>query len=67
MNSGIMKIHQNDPENIIDDPEDFRQYRSWLLSEHKEKTLHPTTIKVNTEKLDGGSNSHVFTYIKILS
>ena len=23
MNSGIMTIHQNDPENIIDDPEDF--------------------------------------------
>ena len=28
MNSGITKIHQNDPGNIIDDPEDFRQYRS---------------------------------------
>ena len=28
MNSGIMKIHQNDPEHIIDDPEDFLQYRS---------------------------------------
>ena len=27
MNSGGMKIHQNYPENIIDDPEYFRQYR----------------------------------------
>ena len=28
INSGIMLIHQNDPGNIIYDPEDFRQYRS---------------------------------------
>ena len=28
MNSGIMTIHQNDTENIIDDPEVFCQYRS---------------------------------------
>ena len=26
MNSGVIKIHQNDLENIIDDPEDSRQY-----------------------------------------
>ena len=28
MNSGIMTIHQNDPENIIDDPEDLHQHLS---------------------------------------
>ena len=28
-------------------------------------TLHPTTIPVSTAKLDGGSNSHVFTDIKM--
>ena len=28
MNSGIMTIHQNDTEKIIDDPEDFFQYYS---------------------------------------
>ena len=28
MNSGIMSIHHNDPENIINYPEDIRQYRS---------------------------------------
>ena len=28
MNSGIMLIFHNDPENIIYDPEDFIQYRS---------------------------------------
>ena len=28
MNSGIMTIHQNNPENIIDDSEDFCQYRN---------------------------------------
>ena len=26
MNSGIMTIHQNNPENIIYNPEDFSQY-----------------------------------------
>ena len=30
-----MKIHQNDPEHIIDNPEDFCQYHSSLLSIHK--------------------------------
>ena len=28
MNSGIMTTHHNYPEHIIDDPEDFRRYRS---------------------------------------
>ena len=27
MNSGIMKVNQNDPENIIDGPNYFHQYR----------------------------------------
>ena len=62
-----MSIHHNDPENIINDPEDFFQYRSWPLSGHKVKKIHPTTIKVNTEQLDVGSNSHVFNNIKIFA
>ena len=65
MNSGIMTIHRNDPENIIDDPEDFFQYRSWIISGHKGKTLHPTTIKVTTAQLDGVSKYHVFADIKL--
>ena len=60
-----MKIHQNDPEHIIDYPEDFFQYRSWHLSRQKGKTLHQTTVKVTTAKLDGGSNSHVFIDTKL--
>ena len=36
---------KNYPENIIDDPGDFSQYRIWILSGHKVKTLHPTTTK----------------------
>ena len=67
MNSGVMSINHNYPENIIDDTEDFCQYRSLLLSGYKGKPLHPTTIKVTTAKLDGGSNSHVFTYTKLYS
>ena len=45
----------------------FHQYCSWLLIGHKGKTLHPTTIKVTTSQLDGGSNSHVFTDIKLFA
>ena len=29
--------------------------------------LHPTTTKTSTAQLDGGSNSHVFTGIKMFS
>ena len=67
MNSVIMTIHQNDPENIIDDPEYFWQYHSWLLIGHKGNTLNPTTIKVTTAQLVGGSNFHVFTDIKLFA
>ena len=67
MNSGIMAVHQNGPENIIDDPEDFFQYGRLILSGQKGNTLHQTNIKVTTAKLDGGSNSHVFTKIKIFA
>ena len=66
MNSGIIKIYQNDPGHIIDDPEDFLQYRIWLLSGHKGGGNHPTTITVTTAQLDGGSKSHVLTDIKLL-
>ena len=34
---------------------------------HKDKTLHPTNIKVTTAQLDGGSNYHVLTNIKLIS
>ena len=67
MNPDIMSIHRNDNENIIDDPEYFFQYCSLLISGHKGKTLHPTTIKVITAQLNGESKSHVFTDIIIVS
>ena len=62
-----MIIHQNDSENIIDDPVDFCQYRIWLLSGNKGNTHHTPTIKVTTVQLDGVSNSHVFTDIKLFA
>ena len=62
-----MKVNQNDPENVIDGPKDFHQYRRLFLSEHKGKKLHPTNIKVTTAQLDVGSNSHTFTNIKIFT
>ena len=67
MNSGIMTIHQNDPEDIIDDPEDFCQYHRLLLNGHNGKTLHPTTIKFTTTQLYGVPNSHVLTDIKLFA
>ena len=67
MNSGLMSVLYNYPEISIDYPDDFFQYNSWLLSRHKGYTLHPTTIKVRTTQLDGGSNYHVFTVITILT
>ena len=42
-------------------------YLIWLLSGHGGNTLHPNTTQVITAKLDGGSNSHVFTGITILT
>ena len=62
-----MNVHNNDPESFIDDPEDFHQYCSWLLSVYKGNTLHPTATQVRTSQLDGGSNSHMFTNITMLS
>ena len=67
MNSGIMNVYHNDPENIIGYPEDFLQYRSWLLSGHKGNTLQKNTTKVITEQLDGGSNYRMFTNTKIFA
>ena len=43
------------------------QYRILLLSGHKGKKIHPTTIKVTIAQLDGGSKSHVFIGIKIFA
>ena len=54
MNSGFMTVHQNDPENFIDDPGDFRQYCSLLLSRQEGNTLHTHNIKAITTKLDEG-------------
>ena len=62
-----MSIYHNDPENVINDPENFLQYRIWILSGHNVKKLHPTTIKVTTSQLYGGSNSHVSTNIKLFN
>ena len=48
MNSGLMTVNHNESEKIIDDPEDFRQYSSWLLSGHEGNTLQKNTTQVST-------------------
>ena len=48
MNSGIMTIHHNDPEHIIDYPEDFLQCHSWLLSGKRENFIQqPSQLTLN--------------------
>ena len=61
MNSGIMNVHHNDPENFIDDTEYFLQYCSWLLCGHEGNTNQKNTTQVSTAQLDWGSNPHAFT------
>ena len=63
MNSGLMIVYHNYPERFVADPDDFCQYSRWLLSGHEGNTINPTTTKAISEKLDGGSNSHMFTDI----
>ena len=67
INSGIMTINQNYPENIIHDPEYFCQYHRLILSVHNLKTLHPNYIKGTTAQLYGGSKYHVSTDIKLFT
>ena len=64
MNSGLITVHPNNPENLIDDPESFGQHCSWLIIRHNVKTIPPTTTQSFNTQLDGRSNPHVFTYIK---
>ena len=49
-----MNVHHNDPENFIDDPEDFCQYLRSLLSGHKGKKLQKNNTQVSTKQLYGG-------------
>ena len=60
MNSGLMTVNNNDPENFIDDLEYFpvsHLTNKCTWGQHTPKN----TTQVSILKLDGGSNSHVFT------
>ena len=67
MNSGLMTVHNNDPDISTDDPEDLCQYCSLLLSGNEGNKLHPTTTQVIAAQLDVVSNSHMFTKITMLT
>ena len=45
MNLGIMTVHHNDPENFIDDLEDFFQYCSLLLCGNKDNKIPKNTTQ----------------------
>ena len=62
-----MDVHHNDSENCIDDPEDFRQYCSWLLCAHKDKKNPTNKTRVSTPQLDGGSDYHMLTNINMFT
>ena len=51
MKSGIMNVHHNNPDNFIEDSEDFCQYHSWLLREH-EKKIQTSTTQISNAKLN---------------
>ena len=67
MKSGFMTVNHNDPDNLIDKPEDFRQYCSCLLSEQKGNNTQIITTQVNNEQLDGGLYYQVFTNINMIT
>ena len=67
INSGLMTVHHNNPEKLIDNPGYFLRYISWILIEHKGNIIHPTTTQVSTVQLYGGSKSHMFTDITMFT
>ena len=67
MNSGLVTVHNNHPEKLIDDLDDFFQYCIWLLSGHEGNIIQKNNTQVRTSQLDGGLNSHVFTEITIFT
>ena len=54
MNSGLINVHHNEPEYLIDDLEDLCQYHSWLLCGHKGNKIQKYITQVITEQLDVG-------------
>ena len=67
MNSDIMTLHHNEPENFISNPEYFRQYRRLILLEHRVPNNQTSPTQVINAKLDGVSNYQVFTNITIFA
>ena len=57
----------NGQENSFMKKNDFTQYHSLLLSGQKGNTLQTNTTQVITEQLDWDTNSHVFTYITMIT
>ena len=67
MNSGIITVHHNDPDNFIDDSESFLRYHILLLSEYKGTNIQTIPVQVSNEQLYGVSNFHVFTKITMFN
>ena len=60
MNSTLMNVHHNYPENFIDDPEEF-------CCEYKESKIQTSTTQVINSQLDVGSNYRMLTEITMLT
>ena len=45
----------------------FYHYYSWLQREHKGTNIQISTTQIRNEQINGGSNSHMFTDINILT
>ena len=62
-----MYVYHNDPYYLIDDPEDFHNYRYWLLRKHKVANIQTSITQINNSQLGGRSNLHVFSDITMFT
>ena len=67
MNSGLMTVHYNDPEKIIDNPEYFSQYHRWILSDNEGDNIQISPTQISNTQMYGGLKYHVFTEITMLT
>ena len=54
MKSGLMTVHQNDPENFIDKPEDLPKHLRWLLIEQEGTNIKTSITKSRYSKIYEG-------------
>ena len=54
MNTGLITVQQNDLNKFIDEPEEFYQYHSWVISENEGNNTQTSSKQVSNAQLDEG-------------